>query len=211
MAKKGLSRLFTAKYSCTGDTISYSEGCENEKLASYSVEVEAAEKSNLYLNNGIAESSGGGFNTGTLTLETGDLSTETSKMILNVKEQDVEGIEDESELKEVIFDDDMGETPPYVGVGYVELHQKNGVEFHRAIVLPKVGFNIPSDSATTKGESIEWQTQEITGTIYRADGGKHPWKRYADCKTEETAVAYIKKLLNITDPKSVSLQETGEQ
>lgn len=211
MAKKGLSRLFMAKHSSSGGTDSYTEGCENEKLASYSSDIEVAEKSNLYLNNGIAESSGGGFNTGTLTLETGDLSVETSKLILNVKEQSVDGIEAESDLKEVVFDDDMGDTPPYLGVGLIELHQVNGAEFHRAIVLPKVGFNIPSDSATTKGESIEWQTQEITGTIYRADGDKHPWKRYADCKTEATAVAYIKKLLNITDPETVSTTEAGEQ
>ena len=104
----------------------------------------------------------------------------------------------------MVWDDDL--KPVNLGAGLIELHQVNGVEFHRAIILPKVFFNVPSDSATTKGESVEWQTQEISGVINRSDEvdsttkRNHPWKLSADCESEDIAVAYIKKVLNITDP-----------
>lgn len=203
MAKKGLSRLFMAEYNYDEDTkkVTYKNGCENERMASYSTEISSSEASNLYLNNAIAETEGGKFQSGTFTLETGDLSPETSIMICGLKKKSVTitGVDDP--VEEVIYDDDM--KPTDLGIGTIELHQKNGVEFYRAIVLPKVFFNVPSDSATTKGESVEWQTQETSGTIQRSDElteeNKHPWKRYADCATEEIAVAYIKHLLNITD------------
>lgn len=204
MAKKGLSRLFMAKYSYDPDEkkVKYSDGCENEKMASYSTEISSSENSNLYLNNEIAETEGGKFQSGTFTLETGDLTPETSVLICGLKKKTVSLTELSSEsIEEVIYDDDM--KPTNLGIGTIELHQVDGVEFYRAIVLPKVFFNVPSGSATTKGESVEWQTQETTGTIQRSDelseDVKHPWQRHADCKTEEIAVAYIKQLLNITD------------
>lgn len=207
MAKKGLSRLFLAAYNYSEETkkVTYSEGCENEKLASYSTEISSSDPSNLYLNNKIAETEGGTFTNGTLTLETGDLSPESSKMICGLKENEIT-LDDDSgtKVKEMVWDDDL--KPVNLGAGLIELHQVNGVEFHRAIILPKVFFNVPSDSATTKGESVEWQTQEISGVINRSDEvdsttkRNHPWKLSADCESEEIAVAYIKKVLNITDP-----------
>ena len=84
------------------------------------------------------------------------------------------------------------------------MHQVDGEEFHRAIVLARVLYNLPNDSATTKGESVEWQTQEVSGKILRSeqndDTYKHPWKFSADFSTEDNAVKYIKYKLNITDP-----------
>ena len=45
-------------------------------------------------------------------------------------------------------------------------------------------FAVPTTSLTTKGDSIEFSTPEIEGTILRRtkpDGaGKHPWKAEAD-------------------------------
>lgn len=196
-----------AEYEYSEETkkVTYTNGCENEKLASYSTEISSSEASNLYLNNGIAETEGGTFTNGTLTLETGDLSPETSKMMCGLKSNEIT-LDDSSQTKvtETIWDDDLH--PVNLGVGLIELHQKNGVEFHRAVILPKVFFNIPSGSATTKGETVEWQTQETSGVINRSDEvdettkHNHPWQLHADCESEETAVAYIKKVLNITDP-----------
>ena len=59
-------------------------------------------------------------------------------------------------------------------------------------------FAVPSDAATTQGESIEWQTAEISGTIMRDDSAKHPWKKEATFTTEAQAEAYIKARLGIT-------------
>ena len=57
---------------------------------------------------------------------------------------------------------------------------------------------MPSDAATTQGESIEWQTAEISGTIMRDDSARHPGKKEATFTTEAQAEAYIKARLNIT-------------
>ena len=69
----------------------------------------------------------------------------------------IEGI-DGSGVEEMIYDDDV--KPIDCGVGFVELHQTNGKDFYRAIVLARVTYNIPNTSANTRGESVEWQTQE---------------------------------------------------
>lgn len=213
MAKKGLSRLFFAKYKYTPEEgVSYTDGCETEKLASYSTELESNDDNDLYLNNGVAETEKGKFRSGTLTHTTGDLTNDTSLLILGAKENapTIDGIE--GEIQEIVYDDDI--SPAELGVGLIELHQLNGIEFHRAVVLARVLYNIPNDSANTKGESVEWQTQEISGKIMRSEQKdeqyKHPWKFTSDFKTEDDAVKYIKYKLNITDPEKASLLVSGE-
>ena len=51
---------------------------------------------------------------------------------------------------------------------------------YRYFWLYKVKFGIPATNLTTKGESIEFSTPTIEGTVMRrnkVDGqGKHPWK-----------------------------------
>ena len=59
-------------------------------------------------------------------------------------------------------------------------------------------FSVPSDAATTQGESIEWQVHELSATITRDESEKHAWKKEATFSTEAQAEAYIKDRLNIT-------------
>ena len=59
-------------------------------------------------------------------------------------------------------------------------------------------FSVPSDAATTQGETIEWQVPELTATIMRDDSATHMWKREATFTTEAQAETYIKDRLNIT-------------
>jgi phi13 family phage major tail protein len=191
MAKKGLSKLVLADYSAEGNTVTYSNATNQEKLASYSWEVTRSNTDDLYLDNAVAETDGGNFSSGNLTLETGDLMDETSKKILNVKTAQVSV--GSGNVTEIILDDKT--TGKTLGVGLMELHQVNNVDFYRAIWFPKVQFSIPAGSATTKGASVEWQTQEITGTILRSDAvgsdGGHPWQTHADFETEAEALAYL--------------------
>ena len=53
-------------------------------------------------------------------------------------------------------------------------------------------FAVPTTSLTTKGDSIEFSTPEIEGTILRRNkpdsAGKHPWKAEAD---EATATGSV--------------------
>lgn len=187
MAKKGLSKLVVAKYSATDNVVTYTNPAVQEKLAEYSVEVEVAEPNNLYLDNDVAESDGGTFAGGTINLTTGDLSNETSKSFFNAQEAEI--TVGDKKIKEIIFNDKV--EPQELGVGVIELHQVNNQEFYRGVWLDRVKFNIPSNAATTKGENVEWQTQEISGEIMRSAAPDHPWKHHADCETEEEALAYL--------------------
>ena len=187
MAKKGLSKLVIAKYSAENDVVTYANPAIQEKLAEYSVELDSAEPNNLYLDNEIAETDGGTFVSGTLNLVTGDLSNETSKLFFNTKQTEI--TVGDKKITEITYDDEI--KPQELGVGVIELHQVNNVEFYRAVWLDRVKFNLPNNAATTKGETVEWQTQEISGTIMRSDAAGHPWKHHADCSTEAEALTYL--------------------
>lgn len=197
MATIGLSKPYYAVYSAGSGTPTYASGAVMGKATEANIEIETSEDNNLYADNAIAETDRQ-FTGGTLTLSTDDLSQEVSKAILGLTEQAVgtiEGVTDE-EVQELIYDDTQ--VTPYLGVGFIVKKVKNGVTAWRGIVLTKVMFSIPSDAATTQGESIEWQVPELSATIMRDDSATHMWKREATFTTEAQAEAYIKDRLNIT-------------
>lgn len=197
MATIGLSKPYYAVYSAGSSTPTYASGGVMGKATQADIEIETTEDNNLYADNAIAETDRS-FAGGTLTLSTDDLSQEVSKAILGLTEQalsDITGVTDE-EVQELIYDDTQ--QTPYLGVGFIVKKKVNGVYKWRAVVLTKVMFAVPSDSATTQGETIEWQVPELSATIMRDDSATHMWKREATFTTEAQAEAYIKDRLNIT-------------
>lgn len=198
MATVGLCKPYYAKYSNTGSTVAYASGGVMGKAVEVGVEIESSDSNNLYADNAVAESEKT-FSSGTLTLTTDDLEQDVSKAILGLKEEAITGITGvtDTSVKELIYDDDQ--VTPYLGVGFIIKKIKGGVTKWRAIVLTKVMFAVPSDSATTQGDAIEWQTPEISGTIMRDDSAKHAWKKEATFTSEDQAEAYIKARLGITE------------
>lgn len=197
MAIKGLSTLVVAAHTTTNNQDTYSNVAVAGKMVSYSCDIEVADASELYADDEVCERDGGGFSNGTLTLETCDLGDEITKTLLSVTEHEatISGTGDSAvKVKEVIYDDDTKGNE--VGVGVVETHQEEGETYYKAVWFPKVQFDIPAGSAETKGESISWQTPEISGTIMRGDTysestGKHPWKITAKCATLADAKAFL--------------------
>lgn len=63
-----------------------------------------------------------------------------------------------------------GTASPNIGFGYYKTKKHNGSRYYEATWLYKVQFKTPSESTNTKGESIEWQTPEIEGTIMKVEG-----------------------------------------
>ncbi len=198
MATIGVSKPYYAVYGVTGNVVSYSNGGKLGKLTEVNLEIETSEDNNLYADNAIAETDRT-FSNGTLTLTPDDLSQEVSKAILGLKEENlgtIDGIQD-TEVKELIYDDTQ--VTPYLGVGFIVKKRKNGLDRWRAIVLTKCMFAVPSDAATTQGDSIEWQVPELSATVMRDDSENHMWKREAVFTTEAQAEVYIKNRLNITE------------
>lgn len=196
MATIGLSKPYYAIYSETGGVVSYSDGAVMGKATEANISIETTEDNNLYGDNGLAETDRR-FTNGTLTLSTTDLSQEVSKAILGLTEQAITGIDGvtDTSVKELVYDD--AQVTPYLGVGFIIKKKVNGAYKWRGVVLPKVMFSVPEDAATTQGESIEWQTPELTGTIMRDDSATHVWKKEATFTTEAQAEAYIKARLGI--------------
>lgn len=197
MATIGLSKPYYAIYAEAGGVVSYSDGAVMGKATEANISIETSEDNNLYGDNGLAETDRR-FANGTLTLSTTDLSQEVSKAILGLTEQAITGIDGvtDTSVKELVYDDTQ--VTPYLGVGFIIKKKVNGVYKWRGVVLPKVMFSVPEDAATTQGESIEWQTPELTGTIMRDDSATHVWKKEATFTTEAQAEAYIKNRLSIT-------------
>lgn len=197
MATIGLSKPYYAIYAEAGGVVSYSDGAVMGKATEANISIETTEDNNLYGDNGLAETDRR-FANGTLTLSTTDLSQEVSKAILGLTEQAITGIDGvtDTSVKELVYDD--AQVTPYLGVGFIIKKKVNGVYKWRGVVLPKVMFSVPEDAATTQGESIEWQTPELTGTIMRDDSATHVWKKEATFTTEAQAEAYIKNRLSIT-------------
>ena len=196
MATIGLSKPYYAIYAEAGGVVSYSDGAVMGKATEANISIETTEDNNLYGDNGLAETDRR-FANGTLTLSTTDLSQEVSKTILGLTEQAITGIDGvtDTSVKELVYDD--AQVTPYLGVGFIIKKKVNGAYKWRGVVLPKVMFSVPEDAATTQGESIEWQTPELTGTIMRDDSATHVWKKEATFTTEAQAEAYIKARLGI--------------
>lgn len=197
MATIGLSKPYYAIYAEAGGVVSYSDGAVMGKATEANISIETTEDNNLYGDNGLAETDRR-FTNGTLTLSTTDLSQEVSKAILGLTEQAITGIDGvtDTSVKELVYDD--AQVTPELGVGFIIKKKVNGAYKWRGVVLPKVMFSVPEDAATTQGESIEWQTPELTGTIMRDDSATHVWKKEATFTTEAQAEAYIKARLGIT-------------
>lgn len=197
MAIKGLTTPVFGEYNYKGVEVSYTNGFVAGAAIEYGVEIETSDNNPLYGDDHIIENDYGTFNTGTLTLNTSDLDQYTSKRLLGLKEVTV--MVGTTSVKELVTDDDAKQTPK--GFGVIETHQINDVDKYRAVILCKVVMSIPSEAATTKGESIEWQTKEISGTINRSDENtanyKHPWKREAWFDTQAEAMEYLKTVLNV--------------
>lgn len=211
MAIKGLSIPIVANYAASENTVTYSNGIVAGAAVEYTASWTTSEANNLYADNKIKESEAGTFQSGELTLGTSDLTQDVSKLILGLKEATF-SYGEEKRATELVYDDDMKN--PYLGFGIIELHQNDDVDEYRAVFLPKVRFALPENTATTKGETVEWQTSSITGTIYRSDQSdsnyKHPWMMDAWFKTESDAIAYLKAKMNITEPESMSVVSNEE-
>ena len=106
------------------------------------------------------------FQSGTITLGINDLGTAVAAALLGAR-IDANGVLISS-----------GEdTPPAVALGFQSRSAKGGDRF---FWFYRVTFGIPGQTLNTKGESVEFSTPSIEGTISRRNKvdaeGKHPWK-----------------------------------
>ena len=186
----GFSKPYVAKYAASGTTITYSDGQLLARGVDVEIEPETADDNNFYADNVLAESGDKVFTGGTVTLTVDGLFVAAEKLIM--------GLPTTTTGDWIDYDDDQ--SVPYVGIGFIARYMSDGVTSYTPYVLCKCRFNEISTSAATQEDQIDWQTQELTATIYRGDSAKHAWKKLGktDYSTEDAAEAAIKTLFTIS-------------
>ena len=176
MATIGLDKLYYAPITEdeSGEE-TYGTPVDLAKAMTAELSVELAEAT-LYADDGAAEVVKE-FQSGTLALGVDDIGSATASALT--------GATIDSN-KVIISSSEDGGKP--VAVGF-RAKKSNGK--YRYFWLYRVKFGIPATNLTTKGESIEFSTPTIEGTVMRRnklDGnGKHPWK--AEVTDGETGVS----------------------
>lgn len=94
--------------------------------------------------------------------------------------------------------DNINDVAPYVGVGRVTRIMENGVQKFRATVLSLVKFSEPNEEDNTMGETVEFSTYELNGTMAIPQNGK--WRHRKVFSDQASAISYIEGLLgsNVT-------------
>lgn len=197
MATKGLYGVFYKK--CVkenGVVVGYDGSVKlMGKAIGASFAPNTPEEKPLYANNAIAENDTSAGSGGTLTLTLDRMSLDVAAELYGttVKEVTVQVGGQSVSGKEIEY---YGlETSAPIGTAYIKLQQMDGVQSHEVLFYKEGTFTRPTDSAQTMGESVEWQTPEITGSIMGMQGdGSESWYRVSSWPTQEAAIAYIYQL-----------------
>ena len=176
----GYSQPHVAIYSDAEGTVKYSEFKKLAEGVKISIEPNSSGSNNFYADNAPIESSGGVFTGGTATLEVNGLKPEAEKMIMGLPDA-VENWTDYGETQNV----------PYVGIGFIVEYQSKGKKSYQAYVLKKAKFDILKLEAETRGEEVDYQTQELEAVLLRDAEGN--WKSISiEFETEGEALNALK-------------------
>lgn len=177
MAKIGLNNLKWGVLNESGDTATYGAMQSLGKAVTANVSI-TNNSAVLYADDAIAESDNT-FANGTITLTVDDEDDAIFAPLL--------GHEINSETGEMIRN--KNDVSPYVGVGRIINKMVGGVRKFKVEFLSKVKFAEPSQEANTHGETTEFGTQQIEGTIATLNSGE--WSKTKTFTTHSAALAYL--------------------
>lgn len=185
MAKIGLNNFrYSILTEAEDGTPTYNGAKKPARAISCSVEVESNE-AELYADDVLAESDTS-FNKGTVTVGIDEDDDQTLAELLGHEYQEESGI--------VRNADDAA---PYVGFGRVITKLVNGKRKYKVEFIYKAKFAEPAQEDNTKGESLEFATTEIEGTISALASGVWSAARTFDAKAD--AVAWLESLMAVSD------------
>lgn len=182
MPKIGLQKL---KY-CNITVGTDSEGNETETYGDVKVFAKAVtastsintSKLKFYADDAVSEMINEFLN-GTITMAVDDLEDSVLADIIGATL---------SENNDVTMKDT--DTAKYLRFGFIVRRYKNNKSEYRAIIFAKVMFDIPADDYETKGESIQFKSETVTGEIMR--NYNHEWKLMSAWNADEkTAVTWL--------------------
>lgn len=176
MAKIGLNNFRYAILTEAPDgTPSYAGALTPAKAISCSVSVNNND-AKLYADDSLAESDTS-FNNGTVTI--GIDKTDDTTMANLLGHSVVNG----AMVRKTT------DVAPYVGLARIITEMVNNVLQYRVEILYKCKFSEPSQEDNTKGESVEFNTYEIEGTVNALANGE--WSKTKVFTSKSDAVTYI--------------------
>lgn len=180
MAKIGLSNFrYSILTEDSDGTPSYNGAKTPGKAISCNVEI-SNNSASLYADDVLSESDTS-FAGGTVTMGIDEDDLETMAELLGHTYSDSEIIRN------------ANDTAPYVGLGRVVTKMVNNVVKYKVEFLYKVKFSEPSAENNTKGESVEFATTEIEGTVAALKNGK--WSVAKTFATKSEAMTYLNGLM----------------
>lgn len=185
----GFSYPWVAKYTETAGNITFQNAMELARGVEVSLDVDEPSDNDFWANNQMAESVPSRFSSGTLNLTVDGLLMTAERFLLGLGAAADDGWTEQGDDSNV----------PYVGVGYIVRYMSGGVESFTPTILPKTKFNPFAPAAATEDQGeIDWQTQELTAKIFRADNSNHGWRWIGeDFATEAEALAALKTKLGV--------------
>lgn len=187
MAKIGLKHFrFGILTEATGGTATYGAAQTPAKAVSCNVSI-TNNSATLYADDTLAESDTS-FQSGTVTMGIDNDDLQTMATLLGHTYSAENGIVRSAE-----------DIAPYVGLGRVVTRITNGVRNYKVEFLNKVKFGEPSEENATKGESVEFGTTEIEGTVAALANGE--WSKAKVFESETAAITYLESLFGASTPK----------
>lgn len=177
MAKIGLNNLKFGVLSEVGETVTYGAMQSLGKAVSANVSI-TSNSAVLYADDAIAESDNT-FSAGTISLTVDDDGDTVFAPLL--------GHEVDSDSGVMIRN--KNDVAPYVGVGRIINKMKNGARLFKVEFLSKVKFSEPSQESNTHGETTEFGTPQIEGTIATLESGE--WSKTKTFTTHSAALAFL--------------------
>lgn len=184
MAKIGIKGLTYAPYTSGGDgsAVVYGTGVQ---LADYMISADVTEERNdtpFYADDHKIDTAN--EMTGiTVTMELANFTDALDKAFLG----HVDGSTGELNATEA--------SAPFIGVGFYRKERFKGTVTYHAFWIYKIQFSKEGDSTQTKGESVEFQTESVSGAgvgVVTSSGGATIYYSHSRVNTEALAIAYLK-------------------
>lgn len=194
MAKIGLRNfLFGILTEESDGSATYGNAVKPAKAISCNVTINNNDVS-LYADDALAESDKT-FQSGTVSLGIDDEDTTVMATLLGHQITDGEMVRSSYDVA------------PYVGLGRIVTKMVGGVYKYKVEFLKKVKFAEPSQEENTKGESVEFGTSTLEGTVASlADGS---WSVTKTFNTMDEAKAYLASFFGSATEATVTYDENG--
>ena len=179
---------FGAKYPCFKPNGAAS-GVVLGKLAAANLTVNLA-SGELYADDSLAEQLSE-FSSGSLAMETDNMSDPIASTVYGAKVTN----------GSVVFN--KGDNAPEGILAYYKSLMVSGIRKFRTYIYPRAKAAVGNDNATTRGNSINFQTSQTTFTIFDDPNGD--WRKTKEFDTEAAAKAWIDSELSVSGSATANL------